>query len=195
MFSRTEERNARLDPENAMARIKARYAQSRVTNRPVECEATQALTPAMILNYIYSGKAVFTLKSLKSNKHMTFQVAQKVDKKPGTRKIIKRYDLFFVSCMTRGDNHTFTYMGTTTRDTKLVKLTRKSKFTIDDPAFRAINWALNNPTHPDLRVFHDNSCGRCGLRLTVPESVKTGIGPICAGRIQEEKRAKLRMAG
>ena len=31
--------------------------------------------------------------------------------------------------------------------------------------------------------LHTGRCGRCGRKLTVPESIKSGLGPVCAGRV------------
>ena len=30
-------------------------------------------------------------------------------------------------------------------------------------------------------LYHEGRCGRCGRRLTVPESIESGYGPECAG--------------
>lgn len=192
-----QDRLARMDPENHMARRMAQIETSRITGKVIPCE-TQAITPSGVLDYIFSGKAVLTVKSLKTKKHITYKVKQKVvkikdlnGKKTGER----REDLFFVNVMTGNDNNTFTYLGVVARAKGIVKTTTKSSFKDSDPATKVIQWVINNPMHTDLRVFHDNSCGRCGRRLTVPTSVKTGIGPICEGKIREEKRAKLKDGG
>lgn len=34
-----------------------------------------------------------------------------------------------------------------------------------------------------VRCLHEGRCACCGRKLTVPESIDTGIGPVCAGRI------------
>ena len=194
-------RRARLDPENDLARKRAQYEQARITGKKVEEEVTQAITPSEILSYVFSGRSIFTVKSLKTNKYVTFKFQQKVDKKKGTRKVLKRYDFFYVSVRegnsiytgSFGDSrHNFKYVGCCTEKDKNVFITKNSLFNRDDPVFSIINFVLNTPTNKYLRVYHNSSCGRCGLMLTVPESVKTGIGPVCAGRIQEEKRAAIR---
>jgi hypothetical protein len=33
-----------------------------------------------------------------------------------------------------------------------------------------------------VRCLHEGRCACCGRKLTVPESIDTGIGPVCAGR-------------
>ena len=38
------------------------------------------------------------------------------------------------------------------------------------------------PKH--IEFLHEGSCGVCGRPLTHPESIHTGIGPICSGRME-----------
>ena len=187
------DRLATMDPENRLAQRKALHEVSRITGEFVP-DDTQAITPDKVLDYIFGGKAVLTVKSLKTGKHITYKVAQKVTKAKGPdgKTVKKREDFFFVSVMTGSDNNTFTYLGVVARTKGIVKTTTKSSFTDNDPATKVIQWVINRPTHKDLRVFHDNTCGRCSRRLTVPTSIKSGIGPICEGKIREEKRAKLK---
>jgi hypothetical protein len=35
-----------------------------------------------------------------------------------------------------------------------------------------------------LKVHHEGRCCRCGRKLTVPESIETGLGPECASRLE-----------
>ena len=49
--------------------------------------------------------------------------------------------------------------------------------------YKAFVWAWrhisnNSMPHP-LSVYHDNTCRRCGRKLTTPKSIKLGIGPEC----------------
>lgn len=34
-----------------------------------------------------------------------------------------------------------------------------------------------------IEVWHEGRCGACGRRLTVPESIANGLGPVCAGHV------------
>jgi hypothetical protein len=51
------------------------------------------------------------------------------------------------------------------------------------PCARAFHWLweqLTRGTLPDtVEVYHEGMCGRCGRRLTVPESIASGFGPEC----------------
>jgi hypothetical protein len=44
----------------------------------------------------------------------------------------------------------------------------------------AFGWAWRHPDSDKLEVWHEGRCGRCGRRLTVPESIESGLGPECA---------------
>jgi hypothetical protein len=36
---------------------------------------------------------------------------------------------------------------------------------------------------PGYRLLVEGTCVRCNRRLTTPESIESGIGPVCAGRV------------
>lgn len=45
---------------------------------------------------------------------------------------------------------------------------------------------LQNPDHYrnlGCRYHYDGRCRRCNRTLTTPESVRSGLGPVCAGRV------------
>lgn len=48
-------------------------------------------------------------------------------------------------------------------------------------------WATRLSTGRELpeqvEVWHEGRCGRCGRRLTVPESISTGFGPECVKKV------------
>ena len=41
------------------------------------------------------------------------------------------------------------------------------------------HWRSLEKFHDKLKIYHLNSCCKCGMPLTVPESIQDGIGPIC----------------
>jgi hypothetical protein len=54
------------------------------------------------------------------------------------------------------------------------------------PAARAFAWLwqrleAGEAIDPAV-LYHARACGRCGRELTTPESVRTGLGPVCATR-------------
>lgn len=42
--------------------------------------------------------------------------------------------------------------------------------------------APSKPTCEVLEIWHHGVCGRCGRKLTTPESIQRGLGPKCAAR-------------
>lgn len=68
-----------------------------------------------------------------------------------------------------------------------------SSITRDAPSATALDWFVNQivlnmkgaaeKAFAHTQVFHEGQCGRCGLRLTTPESIQTGFGPVCLTKI------------
>jgi hypothetical protein len=66
--------------------------------------------------------------------------------------------------------------------------------TLDSRLGRAITWltaAIQNPEQLRGRVglFHEGRCCECGLPLTHPESINTGLGPVCLDRVKARMTA------
>jgi hypothetical protein len=72
-----------------------------------------------------------------------------------------------------------------------VRLTAKSRLQDDSMVVKILKrtlarlWANQGEeiAKAGFDVHHEGKCGRCGRKLTVPESVKSGFGPECAGKI------------
>ena len=141
--------------------------------------------------FVTAGKATITIENNaawavqnSAPAHWTFKVNKK--------EVSKDNNLFFVSLMTGSDNEkSFSYIGVLNPNTGVVKTTAKSKITDDTLSFRILNrvigrvWAneVDAITKAGFEVHHSGRCGRCGRKLTVPESIKTGFGPECGNRI------------
>lgn len=129
-----------------------------------------------VLAFIQAGKAVFTLKSMKTSNRFTYRVKESNDGK-----------VFFVSLMTGTDNEAhYSYIGVIREDSEF-RHTTKSKVSEDADSFRAFSWfwrqvssGSGSPLNPAVEFWHEGKCGRCGRLLTVPESIDRGIGPECA---------------
>lgn len=121
------------------------------------------------LAYIFGGSATFTLKSLTSGAHYTYRVAAaKVDEgKPAVH---------FVSVLTGSE--AYTYLGTCFAQGPM-RLTQKSHLAPGASAVKAFQWLQRNPASTEAEVWHDGTCARCGRQLTDPESIATGLGPVC----------------
>ena len=63
---------------------------------------------------------------------------------------------------------------------------RRSKVGADANSVKAIVWTIGQLVKgrkpATVEIWHEGVCGRCGRTLTVPESIESGIGPVCAGK-------------
>jgi len=48
-------------------------------------------------------------------------------------------------------------------------------------AFAFFMAKMNKLNKIGLNFFHEGKCGKCGRKLTTPESIKNGFGPTCLG--------------
>jgi hypothetical protein len=161
----------------------------------------QITNAATIPTLVLAGKSTFTLVSKKTGTRFTFEVSQCDDKDNGGKK-----ELWFVSTMTGPDNNSnFAYTGIITRATSgMYSFRRTAKSRISDmaPSYKAINWFLTNVLAPiaartnttnalaQVEFWHEGQCCRCGRKLTVPESIASGLGPECAGKVGGGFRAE-----
>lgn len=141
----------------------------------------RVVNPADMLAYATAGKAVFTLVG-KSSRY-TYKVEQADNGR-----------FFFVSLLTGNDNfQDFKYMGTIRSNESAAfdhfGSTKKSRIGPYAPGFVAFAWFWKHlhlavkgpdPYLSAMEFWHEGKCGRCGRRLTVPESIERGIGPECA---------------
>ena len=134
--------------------------------------------PTAALNFILGGNAIVTLKSLKSGNHYTYKISL-APKQEG------RDTTYFVSLLTGPDNTAdYSYIGIITSNQ--FRWTKKAKVEVESPSVRAMLWVTINlfmgKFPPMTEIWHEGRCGRCGRELTVPESIATGIGPVCAAQ-------------
>ncbi len=129
-----------------------------------------------ISTFVFAGKAIFTIRNKKTGNRFTFKVTVPKDKKDNPT-------LWFVSVLTGPDNlHDYSYAGVV--DRKGFRRTAKSKMSSEALSFKAFGWLhdmmVQNKELPEyVEFFHEGRCGRCGRRLTTPESVSAGFGPEC----------------
>jgi hypothetical protein len=140
--------------------------------------STHAIDPEMALAYMFAGRAKVTLVSKITGKHFTYQVQGKQDSKDESKTV------YFVRYLNGPDNQNdFAYLGMVPEGKEKIILTKASKAGPSAPVYRALEFALRNPTASTLEVHHSGTCGRCGRELTDPVSIQTGIGPICRDRM------------
>lgn len=145
-----------------------------------------------IRDYMFGGKAEFTLQSNVTGKHFTYRVLKYSDDK-----------IRFVFFLGGSNNDTdWIYAGKLRRfkrdpnalSTPLTKnnelafaRTPKSPSSAA-PVMQAFGWfihMLNKDTIAEDQVtfLHSGKCSACGRKLTTPESIQTGMGPVCRSRL------------
>lgn len=145
---------------------------------PAAGEPGRLLTAPDVKRYVLGGKATVTLKSRKTGTRYTYRIKQKTND-DGTK------TPHFVSVMFGPDNTAdYTFLGTLFEDGTKYRHGKKSSLQENDVRERAFCYVwlrvLDGLLPSDVEVWHSGTCGRCGRKLTVPESIRNGIGPECA---------------
>jgi len=88
----------------------------------------------------------------------------------------------FVKVLVGPDNgNDFRYAGFI-KDGHFVHGNGRAKIGPEAPSVKAIGWFVEHLGATNVSFWHEGSCGRCGRALTVPESIESGLGPVCAAR-------------
>ena len=128
-----------------------------------------------VTNYIYGGKGTCTIESKVTGVRFTY----KMKRPKGER---KDNGPVFIYVLTGSDNnHDYTFAGTLWHQYGY-NHSRKSGMAENAPSIKAFRWFIKgiNSSLKQANFYHEGTCCRCGRKLTVPESIKSGIGPECA---------------
>ena len=142
-------------------------------------------------DFILAGRAVFTLEVSKD-----FQ--SKYNTKPHYTYLVdfvegkgKWSDSYFVKLLTGPDNtRSYSYIGKIRQEDGFIILTKKSNFTQESIPVKLLSRILkriwsdecDKISEAGFNLHHEGRCGRCGRVLTTPESIETGLGPICINK-------------
>ena len=150
----------------------------------------QLRTVDAALSFIKAGNAYFTIRSLRTGTRFTYRVTRAECKRCGQKDChCWANPMLFVSVLTGPDNwENYKYSGYIKDN--LFQSSAKKGISQSAPSTIAFDWlwrALTTPNRPELpkqlELWHEGRCGRCGRKLTVPESIERGIGPDCAGKM------------
>jgi len=138
---------------------------------------------AAIRRFLLAGNAYFTLRSLTTGSRFTFRVSRADGEDAGRP--------WFVALLRGASNESdYSYLGTIFPAGTGFRFVhgRKSKISKDAPSARAFEWFASRLASATdfpgtFEFWHEGRCCRCGRRLTVPESIASGVGPDCAGRV------------
>ena len=147
------------------------------------------LNPRALPVLALAGRAVLTFRNLETGSHFTAKIKQLHDRKD--RKV--KLPIYYINIALLGDGVArYRFAGTFFSDTKNYKLGKG--INPNDQLARVFRWMLGAILNPEVLrgrvgLFHEGKCCCCGLPLTHPESVYTGMGPVCLKR--EEAKMKL----
>ncbi len=144
---------------------------------------THKLATANVVDYLIAGRSVVTVLNTRTEGRHTYRITA-----PGkTAAERAKAEILFVSVLTGPENTShYTYIGILVRRSGEFKLTAKSRFPRSDKRVAGFTWLMHQALRnrldrfPHVEVRHHNHCGKCARLLTVPESIDTGLGKICA---------------
>jgi hypothetical protein len=144
--------------------------------------SAELVDPTRTVAFLLAGNAVATFQSRKTGKRFTYRVRLAPVHDGDTRE-----PLFFVSVLDGPNNDSdYAYLGCVYTPSQVYRHGRKSRIAFDAPSAVAFDWVWaqlqRGAMHPELAVYHEGRCGRCGRRLSTPESISIGLGPTCANR-------------
>lgn len=131
---------------------------------------TKQLDTHKALDFIFAGNSIFTCKNTETGNRFTFRVKKH-----------KKDEIWFVSVLTSPEVYQF--VGSIRKNTNY-RHSFKSKISQEAQSVKVFDFItkkLRQNTLPEVvQIWHEGRCGRCGRRLTVPESIITGMGPECS---------------
>lgn len=150
----------------------------------MEKETKHQLTSETLKDFLFAGTAIFTVVNEKTNNRFTFRV-----RKAGWGTSNVKSDIFYISVLTGSDNNScYTFLGSYFGGkNQMYRHSPKSKIGSSAVSNKVINWFFQqyfkNPNvYTTVKVYHSGKCGKCGKKLTTPESIKSGLGPYCGKR-------------
>ena len=146
--------------------------------------AMLSTAPAALI-FALGGRATFTLVSRKTGTRFTYKVVKAKEPRNGKH-------AFFVSVLTGPENtNDYTFFSTIFKGDSLeFRHSDRGGIGADAPSAKAFAWFYRkvliedcDPATVNLEIWHSGRCCRCNRKLTVPESIASGIGPECATRM------------
>jgi Family of unknown function (DUF6011) len=144
-----------------------------------------------VRRFVLAGRAVFTLVSRKTGQRFTYRVTR-----PDGDDSVPPKNIWFVGVLTGQDNTgDYAYLGQVwpPRGSQVpgrLEFTHGCKAKVHPEALSAVaaRWFFDNllghgEVSSSVEFWHEGTCCRCGRPLTVPESIRLGVGPECADKV------------
>lgn len=147
--------------------------------------AGQITDEQSLVRFVQAGKATLTIRSKKTGERFTFRFSRPKEEDGRARPI-------WVSLLSGPQNESdYAFVGTVWVGSPAwtLKMSAKSRISEAAPSVKALRWFLKHvnvdvaSAFAQAEFWHEGRCGRCGRKLTVPESIATGFGPECAGMV------------
>lgn len=140
---------------------------------------SKELNPLNVPTYTLAGRSTITLLSGESGNRFTYKIQQCKDNN----------QLYFVHLLHGLDNERdYRYVGCYYANSHTfvpVRTYHHSPQHAWPPSLRAVAFFFARlytlPCH--LHVYHEGTCGKCGRKLTTPESIERGLGPECCKEV------------
>lgn len=135
-----------------------------------------------VARFMFAGNALMTVVSRKTGNRLTFKFRRPKQDDAGPKPT-------WVS-LAAGDAEG-QFLGTIWGDPGRHEIRRSAKVAVSEDAASArllawlvasIDGRVADPLE-QAEFWHEGRCGRCGRVLTVPESIASGLGPECEGRV------------
>jgi len=128
-----------------------------------------------------AGRAELTIQNPVTGQHVKLKMKQKKDritKKPST--------LYFVDVAISNDEEKgYRKAGVFFSDTR--RWIPNKQMVRGDRFWTIVNFLMQSIEQPqnleNTVILHSGHCLRCGRKLTHPESIQSGLGPECSGRV------------
>ena len=143
--------------------------------------------PNKMLDFMLAGRALFTIRG--KTRHYTYKVKRAPD--DGQQTTPLRWWVRLLAGPDNTDQDAYKYIGQVIvyngRHPRF-ELTGASQLPLTSPAVAGFKWMLDSITLENedrlaqFEFWHEGRCCACGRLLTDPESIESGIGPVCGGR-------------
>lgn len=133
--------------------------------------------------FLTAGRAIITLTDQRNGNHFTYKISR-----PGKGSKAKDSVEFFVGVLSSPNSGAgYSSCGyVSVGSTGVFHNVRRVSWSAPSVMLFKAFWESLHATGQipdDIEPLHAGRCGRCGRELTHPESIRSGIGPECAGRL------------
>lgn len=133
------------------------------------------------LPFMLAGKSEFTVVSMRTAVRFSF----KLTKKKSTSGAAGAAEFIYFVNVIHGDNSIYGGLLYFDNRTEAFMFSKGKTGLVgaEDVRIKSLLYIVNNLLAKnygiDVSIYHCGKCGRCGKKLTTPESVLTGLGPEC----------------